>query len=77
MATAPITRNRVTHSEINREAYKARDVGLILDLPLPSVYEIARRDPERLGVIRFGRSLRFRRAVIEKLIAGEEARPTT
>jgi hypothetical protein len=41
-----------------------------LNLPLPTLYEFARREPDRFGVTRFGRKVMFRRARIEELVDG-------
>jgi len=41
-----------------------------LNIPRPTLYELARREPDRFGVLRFGRKIMFRRARIEALIDG-------
>jgi excisionase family DNA binding protein len=52
--------------------YTAADVAAILGIPRSTVYERARLEPERLGVIRLGRSVRFRRTVIDAFVRGDD-----
>jgi hypothetical protein len=60
-----------TDSDARPAYYRAKYVSRVLDLALPTVYEIAREDPERLGAETFGRRcVRFRRRVIDELING-------
>jgi len=48
----------------------AAEVGELLGLPRASVYDLARRDEERLGVVHLGkRRIRFRRAAIAAILA--------
>ena len=51
--------------------YDADEVRTILRLAKPTVYEIARTDPQRLGAVHFGRAVRFRRSVIDRIAHGE------
>ncbi len=67
MATA-----RIAHDvQAQRELLRARFVSTVLELPLPTLYELSRKDPTRFGVVRLGRSVRFRRVAIDKIVAGE------
>ena len=50
--------------------YDAGVVARILGIAKPTVYEFARVEPDRFGVIRFGRAVRFRRFVIDRLARG-------
>ena len=68
MTVTPNIHDIPTHAEL----LTAREVSLRLRLPLPTLYEFSRRDPSRFGVLRFGRTLRFRRAVIERILSGDE-----
>ena len=56
---------------VSRKVYLVGEVAEITGLAVPTVYEIARENPERLGVVRFGRSVRFRRDVIDGIVEGE------
>jgi len=47
--------------------YRAEEVAHRLGVATPTVYEHARRDPERWGVIRVGRAVRFKRVVIDRM----------
>jgi excisionase family DNA binding protein len=51
--------------------YRVQDVEAILDIARPTIYELARRDPELLGAVRFGRLVRFRREVVDGLATGK------
>jgi predicted DNA-binding transcriptional regulator AlpA len=51
--------------------YDIGAVSTVTGIPRPTIYEHARRDPSRWGVIRFGRAIRFRRDAIDRLVAGE------
>lgn len=51
--------------------YTADEVARILRIARPTVYQIARETPEQLGVRRWGRSVRFAREAIDRLVAGE------
>jgi excisionase family DNA binding protein len=47
--------------------YTAGEVAQILRIAQPTVYEISRKKPARLGAVRWGRSVRFSRAVIDRI----------
>ena len=64
------TATDTTSSEVRPEFYTADEVRIQLKLSLPTVYEIAREDPKRLGAERFGRAVRFRRLVVDRLVRG-------
>lgn len=66
--------DEASRSEPEARFYRAPYVSKILDIPLPTLYEMSRRSPERLGAIRLGRSLRFRRAVIDAIADGTGSR---
>jgi predicted DNA-binding transcriptional regulator AlpA len=51
--------------------YVAREVARLTRLALPTIYELARRDPERFGVVRYGRAVRFQRARVDALVRGD------
>ena len=46
------------------------EVETITGYPRPTIYEHARNDPIRWGVIRVGRAIRFRRDAIRALVRG-------
>jgi hypothetical protein len=46
----------------------AAEVARATRLAIPTVYELARKDPERWGLVRFGRAVRFRRERILALV---------
>ena len=74
MSAAPsVLPNQAEASDLSvcRKFYSAREVSTILAIPLPSLYQLARNDPSRLGAIKLGRTLRFRQSVIERLVNGE------
>lgn len=52
--------------------YDADEVTTILGIAKPTVYERARIEPERFGVVRFGRAVRFRRVAIDRIAYGDE-----
>lgn len=60
------------HSDPHAEPLlSARDVAVILGVPLPSLYGWMRENPARYGAVRVGpRAVRFRRSAIDKLIEG-------
>ena len=66
-STLPIEPTSPRSTEPEPATYTADDVSVILGIALPSVYERARVEPERLGVIRLGRSVRFLRSAIDRL----------
>ncbi len=47
-------------------------VSVRLNIPKPTLYERARREPDRLGVVRFGRKVMFQRSRIEALVGAGE-----
>jgi len=47
--------------------YRAEHVATLLGVSPITIYEHARRDPDRWGVIRIGRAVRFRRPVIDRM----------
>jgi excisionase family DNA binding protein len=49
---------------------KAKEVARLTGLALPTVYEIARTNPKRLGAEKFGRGVRFKRHVIQRIVGG-------
>lgn len=51
--------------------YLAPEVARLLRLRLATVYERARQHPEELGAVRIGRTVRFRRGVIDALAVGD------
>lgn len=61
---------------VDRRLYVVGEVAKKLNLATPTVYEIARKNPELLGAVRFGRSVRFRSAVIERIVDGVPERLT-
>ena len=67
MATARVVQDRQARCEL----LKALPVATVLGLPLPTLYELARKYPSRFGVVRLGRSVRFRRAAIDRIVQGE------
>jgi len=52
--------------------YTAREVAQLTRLAVPTVYELARREPDRFGAVRYGRAVRFRRAAIDRLVGRVE-----
>jgi excisionase family DNA binding protein len=50
---------------------KAEEVAELTRLALPTIYEQARENPERLGVVRIGRAVRFKPDAIDRLVGGE------
>lgn len=50
---------------------RAAEVARALQIALPTVYEISRETPERIGTVRLGRCVRFRREAIDRLVHGE------
>ena len=52
--------------------YTAREVAELTRLAVPTVYELAKREPDRFGAVRYGRAVRFRRDAIDRLIGGGE-----
>ena len=66
--------NPIVSNELSRPAaafYTADEVARILRLARPTVYEIAREEPARLGAETFGRRcVRFRRATIDAIVNG-------
>ena len=75
MTSASITvqrRGTRRASDVAAAFYRAHEVSLILAIPVPTVYEISRTKPQALGAIRIGRIVRFRRAVVDRIAAGEE-----
>ena len=49
----------------------ADEVARLTGLAKPTVYQIAREDPKRLGAEYFGRSVRFARPIVERLVRGD------
>ena len=52
--------------------YAIGDVETITGFRRPTIYEHARRDPRRWGVVRVGRAMRFRRDAIHRLVDGHD-----
>ena len=48
----------------------AAEVAQLTGLATPTVYQIAREDPKRLGAERFGRAVRFARPIVERIVRG-------
>jgi hypothetical protein len=46
----------------------AAEVANLLRLGVPTVYMYGRRDPERWGIVRFGRAVRFKAERIHALL---------
>lgn len=77
MASATPTHDTGRIRDVEPATYTAGQVSVITGLATPTIYEIAREDPARLGAVRFGRAVRFRRAVIDRLVHGDdESRPS-
>lgn len=68
---AMISITPVNDGALHTQFYTADEVALLLRLAKPTIYEHARQDPTRFGVLRFGRAVRFRRNAIDRLVAGE------
>ena len=49
-----------------------REVAAVLRRSRQSVYQLAHEKPEVLGVVRLGRTVRFRRSAIERLVSAVE-----
>ena len=58
-------------ADITPRTYDIGAVEIVTGIPRPTIYEHARRDPDRWGVIRVGRAIRFRRDAIDRLVAGD------
>ena len=67
MAVARIVNEPQTDTKLMR----APSTAAALNMALPTLYELARKDPSRFGVVRLGRSVRFRRAAIDRIVQGE------
>ena len=50
--------------------YTAGEVAKLCRLAPATVYEFAKREPDRFGVVKYGRAVRFRKSAIDKLING-------
>ena len=60
--------DRITTTHTMAAFYVAAEVGEKLRLSTPTVYEMARRNPDRLGAVYFGRAVRFRRPSVQRLL---------
>ena len=58
-------------SQTENDLLKAPPTASVLNVPVPTLYELARKDPARFGVVRLGRSVRFRRGAIDRIVRGE------
>ena len=54
------------------ELLTAQEVAQRLRVSLRSVYDLAGQQPRRLGVVRLGRRVRFRRDAIDTLLGPEQ-----
>jgi hypothetical protein len=59
-----------SRGDITPRTYKIADVKILTGIPQTTIYEHARRDPARWGLIRVGRAIRFRRSAIDALVEG-------
>ena len=62
----PMSEEKMKHR--NRRLMRVDEVAELFDVAKPTIYEHARNDPEKWGVVRVGRAMRFRRDVIEAMI---------
>ena len=58
-------------ADVAPRTYDISAVSIVTGIPRPTIYEHARRDPRRWGVVRVGRAIRFRREAIDRVVAGE------